>query len=68
MSADSKKPEEPRVMPNSHADLAGWPQWIADALAYRPRNEAPDVSVPDETKASKTDERRNIRILSRVQG
>jgi|EndMetStandDraft_7_1072992.scaffolds.fasta_scaffold3844134_1 hypothetical protein len=44
----------------------GWPQWIADALAYQPEKPAPELKLPEEPTASESDGRRNIRILSRV--
>lgn len=45
---------------------ARWPQWIADALAYKPANPAPKLQPSAKAVASESNDRRNIRILSRV--
>jgi hypothetical protein len=43
-----------------------WPRWIADALACKPENSAPMAVSPTKAVPPQTDERRNIRVLTRV--
>ncbi len=47
-------------------DLSRWPQWMREALAYKPESIA--LAVETSTKAAplETTERRNIRVLTRV--
>ncbi|RXH25523.1 hypothetical protein XH99_10335 [Bradyrhizobium nanningense] len=45
---------------------AKWPQWIVDVIAYRPESPAPVVGSPTKAVPLEADERRNIRVLSRV--
>ena len=50
-----------RAEPNPEAK---WPQWIADALAYKPETSVPEV--PSLIKVAPSEDRRNIRVLSRM--
>ncbi|SCB54051.1 hypothetical protein GA0061098_10236 [Bradyrhizobium shewense] len=52
-----------RAEPSSEAK---WPKWIADALAYKPENLTKVVDSPAKLVSPESDERRNIRVLSRV--
>ena len=45
---------------------AKWPRWIADALAYKPEGTAPAMESPPKVGPSEANERRNIRVLTRV--
>ncbi|WP_130215001.1 hypothetical protein [Bradyrhizobium genosp. SA-3] len=63
MSANLQKLLQTRVGPSAEA---GWPQWIADALAYRPESQAPELAPPEKAAASETNDRRDIRTLNRV--
>lgn len=63
MSTNLQKGGQTRVEPDPEA---GWPQWIADALAYNPEKQAPELDSSGKAVASEIDERRDIRILSRV--
>jgi hypothetical protein len=63
MSTDSQKGRRQASVETNSA--AGWPLWIADALAYKPEQPAVELSAPGKPVASEADERRNIRILSR---
>jgi hypothetical protein len=62
MSTDSQKG---RQASDEIGSSAGWPQWIADALAYKPEQPAVELGAPAKPAASEADDRRNIRILSR---
>lgn len=44
---------------------AKWPRWIAEALVYEAKKSAPAESSPKAIPAE-ADERRNIRVLTRV--
>lgn len=65
MSTNLQKRGQTRAEPNPEA---GWPQWIADALAYKPENQAPELDSLAKAVAADKDERRDIRTLSRVLG
>lgn len=52
-----------RAEPNPEAT---WPQWIADALAYKPETFVP--GVPSPSNVAPEEDRRNIRVLGRVSG
>lgn len=43
-----------------------WPKWIAEALAYRPGSPPAVLEPPPKAVSLDGDERRNMRILSRV--
>ncbi|WP_157784014.1 hypothetical protein [Bradyrhizobium yuanmingense] len=43
-----------------------WPRWIAEALAYKPEKLAPVETSPIKPVSPETEERRNIRVLTRV--
>ncbi|WP_439363175.1 hypothetical protein ACNJYD_20700 [Bradyrhizobium sp. DASA03005] len=43
-----------------------WPRWIADALAYKPESAALVDASPTKPVSLRTEERRNIRVLTRV--
>lgn len=60
MSGAPQKPHQPRVEPSAEP---GWPQWMADALAYKPENQTPEAG---KMVSAESNERRNIRTLSRV--
>lgn len=47
-------------------DLSRWPRWIAEALAYKPESPAAVVDSPAEAFSPVIDDRRNIRVLTRV--
>lgn len=47
-------------------DLSRWPRWIAEALAYKPENPASVVDSPVKTLSPAIEDRRDIRVLTRV--
>jgi len=47
-------------------DLSRWPRWIAEALAYRPKSPPAVVDAPTKAFSHVDDDRRNIRVLTRV--
>jgi hypothetical protein len=63
MSDILQKLLQPLVEPEPKPE---WPRWIADALAYKPDNPARVEASPTKPVSPETEERRNIRILTRV--
>lgn len=63
MSDILRKLLQPRAEPSPEPK---WPKWIAEALAYKPESPPPVLNPPPEAVSPESDERRNIRILSRV--
>ncbi len=63
MSDILQKLLQPRAEPSPEAK---WPQWIAEALAYKPEGTAPVTESPAKVGPPEADERRNIRVLTRV--
>ncbi|WP_375304963.1 hypothetical protein WI560_22805 [Bradyrhizobium sp. A11] len=53
----------PRAEPKPEAK---WPQWIADALAYKPESAAPVADSPTRAVTPETGDRRNFRVSMRV--
>jgi len=45
---------------------AEWPPWIAEALAYKPESSAPVVDALAKAPTPATEDRRNLRVLTRV--
>ncbi len=63
MSDDFQKLRPARAEPSYEAK---WPKWIADALAHRPESPTPVGGSPTKAVPPEVDERRNIRLLTRV--
>ena len=60
-------PSTPLESPQQeNAALIGLPQWMRDALAYKPEQPAIELSESAKPVASEAGDRRNIRILSRI--
>ena len=63
MSDIPQKLLQTRVEPGPKPE---WPRWIADALAYKPEIQARVDASPTKPVSSRTEERRDIRVLTRV--
>lgn len=63
MSDILQKLLQPRAEPSPEPK---WPKWIAEALAYQPDSPPAVLDPSPKAVSPDSDQRRNIRILSRV--